>query len=132
MIKKIENRINKLEREEQIIYFGGEILTDSERQRLAEIRKELTELKQKRAELGGKQLDEYNVYVSGRFVATSTKEEFQARVGAKKKYKLYFGRIYKQKTKNMPDSLIKDWDESMQKIRDRAKNKKTKAKLKIK
>jgi hypothetical protein len=54
MIKKIENRINKLEGEEQMIYFGGEILTDSERQRLSEIRKELTELKQKRAELGGK------------------------------------------------------------------------------
>ena len=86
-------------------------------------------------------MDEYNVYVSGRFVATSTKEEilkdydlteeeFQARVGAKKKYKLYFGRIYKQKTKNMP--LIKDWDETMQKIRDRAKNKKKRTKLKIK
>lgn len=88
-------------------------------------------------------MDEYNVYVSGRFVATSTKEEilkdydlteeeFQARVGAKKKYKLYFGRIYKQKTKNMPESLIKDWDETMQKIRDRAKNKKKRTKLKIK
>lgn len=87
-------------------------------------------------------MDEYNVYVSGRFVATSSKEEilkdydlteekFQARVGAKKKYKLYFGKIYKQKTKNMPDSLIKDWDETMQKIRDRAKNKK-RTKLKIK
>ena len=53
MIKKIENRINKLEREEQMIYFGGEILTDSERQRLSEIRKELEKLKQKKAELGG-------------------------------------------------------------------------------
>ena len=54
MIKKIENRMGKLEGEEQMIYFGGEILTDSERQRLSEIRKELTELRQKGAGLGGK------------------------------------------------------------------------------
>ena len=54
MIKKIENKIIKLEREEQIIYFGGEILTDTERQRLSEIREELATLKQKRVELGGK------------------------------------------------------------------------------
>lgn len=88
-------------------------------------------------------MDEYNIYVNGGFVETSTKDEimktynlteteFQSKIGTKNNHGFYFKRIHKQNTKNMPDSLIKDWDETMQKIRDRVKNKKKRKKFRIK
>ena len=79
-------------------------------------------------------MDEYNVYKKGEFVETLTKPEimekynltdkqFESRVGSGRgNYTYIFIKLYKRKTYfGIPESVLKDWDETMEKIREKYK-----------